>query len=135
MGFSLFNPDTNETDYYEFHVLPQGISTAPFIFSRFTLAVTAYLRRTISDATFITYLDDLGWAIDPSVPIARRAEIHAVIRDTFLRAGWVLSVKKSLFNPHLTSFVLLGVLISTSPYLQVDFPPERKIYETANSDN
>ena len=126
MGFSLFNPATNETEYYEFHVLPQGISTAPYIFSRFTLAVTAYLRRTITDASFITYLDDLGWAINPTVTTERRARIHATIRDTFLRAGWILSVKKSLFNPHLTSLVLLGVQITTTPHLQVDFPPERK---------
>ena len=126
LGFSLYNPITNETEFYEFHVLPQGISTAPYIFSRFTLAITAYLRRTITDASFITYLDDLGWAIHPAVPTTRRSEIHALIRDTFLRAGWVLSVKKSLFNPLLTSLVLLGVQITTTPHLQVDFPPDRK---------
>ena len=63
LGFTLVDEEGIER-YYEFMVLPQGITTAPYIFSRFTpLAITSYLRRTVPKALFITYLDDLGWVI------------------------------------------------------------------------
>ena len=75
LGFSVIN-EFGVLDFYEFWVLPQGITTAPYIFSRFTLAITTYLRRTVLYVIFITYLDDLGWAIHPSrTPAQRRGNI------------------------------------------------------------
>ena len=126
LGFSIYNRSTKMYDFYEFLVLPQGIMTAPYIFSRFTLAITTYLRRTIMEAIFLSYLDDLGWAIEPSTPRHRIRVILITIRDAFLKAGWVLSTKKSLFDALLQALVLLGVLISTNPILSVDIPPESK---------
>ena len=126
LGFSLEN-EQGILEYYEFCVLPQGITTtAPFIFSRFTLAITSYLRRTLFMVLFITYLDDLGWAIRPGYSPEERTRINEYIRLTFVRAGWVLSETKSIFANNVTELILLGVLIRTVPCLQIDIPPARK---------
>ena len=122
VGFTIQHPVTGKFHYIEFLVLPQGLSTSPYIFSRFTLAVAKHLRHTISDAAFITYLDDMGWAIGPSATLSRRTEINQLIRLTFLHCGWVLSQKKCIFSPTCTELILLGITIITSPTLQVDLP-------------
>ena len=125
LGFTLVN-EFGVDEYYEFLVLPQGISTAPYIFSRFTLAITSYLRRTLTMVLFITYLDDLGWVISPWCPPLERARIMNFIRDTFLNAGWVLSDTKCIFDSNVTSLILLGLTINTVPVLTVDMSPARK---------
>ena len=126
LGFTLVN-EFGIDEFYEFLVLPQGISTAPYIFSRFTLAITTYLRRTLTMVLFITYLDDLGWAICPWCPPLERARITNFICDTFLNAGWMLSATKCIFDSNVTSLVLLGFTINTVPVLlTVDMSPERK---------
>ena len=102
LGFSVVN-ELGVLEFYEFWVLPQGITTAPYIFSRFTLAITTYLRRTVLYVIFITYLDDLGWAINPSRTPAQRQQIMDFIRNTFLNAGWVLSSTKCIFEANITS--------------------------------
>ena len=126
LGFSLIN-ESGVLEFYEFWVLPQGITTAPYIFSRFTLAITTYLRRTVLYVIFITYLDDLGWAIHPSRTPAQRQQIMDFIRNTFLNAGWVLSSTKCIFEANITSLVLLGFWINTTPvFRQIDLSPPRK---------
>ena len=104
LGFTLVN-EFGVDEYYEFLVLPQGISTAPYIFSRFTLAITSYLRRTLTMVLFITYLDDLGWAISPWCPPLERIRIMNFIRDTFLNAGWMLSATKCIFDINITTLL------------------------------
>ena len=66
---------------------------------------------------FITYLDDLGWAIRPGYSPEERTRINEFIRSTFVRAGWVLSEAKSIFDNNVTELILLGVLIRTIPWL------------------
>ena len=75
---------------------------------------------------FITYLDDLGWAIRPGYSPEERTRINEYIRLTFVRAGWVLSETKSIFANNVTELILLGVFIRTVPCLQIDIPPARK---------
>ena len=62
------------------------------------LAITSSLRRTLYMVLFITYHDDLGWAIRPGCTPAERTRINDFIRSTFFRAGWVLSETKSIFD-------------------------------------
>ena len=114
-------------EYYEFLVLPQAgdIYCPLHLVSRFTLAITSYLRRTLTMVLFITYLDDLGWVICPWCPPLERARITNFIRDTFLNAGWMLSATKCIFDSNVTSLVLLGFTINTVPVLTVDMSPER----------
>ena len=125
LGFSLEN-EHGVLEFYEFWVLPQGITTAPYIFSRFTLAITTYLRRTMLWVIFITYLDDLGWAIHPDCTPAHKKIIMDCIRNTFISAGWVLSPTKCVFESGVTSLALLGFLISTTPVLTIDLSTPRK---------
>ena len=54
------------------------------------------------------------------------ALINDFIRSTFVRAGWVLSETKSLFDNSVTELVLLGILIRTVPCLHIDILPARK---------
>ena len=112
--------------FFEFLVLPQGLTTSPYIFSRFTLAITNYLRRTLTQVAFLTYLDDLGWAIPPGTSLEKCAEINETIRMTFLNSGWVLSQKKSIFDPSCSTFILLGITVILSPKVMVDLPEVRK---------
>ena len=125
LGFTIIGEDGNE-EYYEFLVLPQGITTAPQLFSRFTLAITTHLRRTLPRVHFITYLDDLGWAINPSASLRDQQLIMDYIRNTFVSAGWILSDTKSVFALGTTDLVLLGFRIVTTPVLRVDLSPARR---------
>ena len=75
---------------------------------------------------FITYLDDLEWAIRPGYSPEERTRINEFIRSTFVRAGWVLSEAKPIFDNNVTELIFLGVLIRTIPCLQIDLPPVRK---------
>ena len=75
---------------------------------------------------FITYLDDLGWAIHPDCTPAHKKIIMDCIRNTFLSAGWVLSPTKCVFESGVTSLALLGFLISTTPILTIDLSTQRK---------
>ena len=120
LGFSLEN-EQGILEYYEFCVLPQGITTAPFI-SRFTLAITSYLRRTLFMVLFITYLDDLGWAIRPGYTPEERTRINEYIRLTFVRAGWVLSETKSIFANNVTELIYLVSSSALSHVYRSIFP-------------
>ena len=93
--------------FYYFTVLPFGLASAGWIFSKVVRClVTAWRRLGIS---IIVYLDD-GLGICSSFQEAQR--VSDLVRKDIIRSGFVISAKKSCWEPTQT-LVWLGVEIRT----------------------
>lgn len=104
---------------YEFNVLPFGLNTAPYVFTK-TLKPVAKLLRTMGYlSTF--YLDDL-FLVGQSY-----ADCLQNLNDTkrlLQSLGFIINLEKSTFVPK-TSCKFLGNIID-SKYLEVRLPEEKK---------
>ena len=110
---------THRGNHYRYRVLPQGLSTSPWIFTKLMKAVTAYLRSL--GIRLVCYLDDL-------LIMGRTREECLQHTDwvmtTLTRLGFLLNKGKSIVEPSQT-IEFLGLLInSTDMTFQV---PKRKL--------
>jgi ribonuclease HI len=88
---------------WEFRVLPFGISTAPRVFTRVVLAITAYLRRR--SIAVHTYIDD--WLLKAHTRESLSASLEIVLK-TLTDLGWMINFPKSELTPS-QKFVYLGM--------------------------
>ena len=103
---------------YEFLVLPFGLATAPYVFTKLSKPVVAFLRRM--GIRLIIYLDDLLVIGASELECAANVEkTLKVLRD----AGFVVNLKKSRLQPS-QSFQYLG-LVWDSVACQISLPPVR----------
>ena len=80
--------------YYMFTVLPFGLATACYVFTKLLRPVVKYLRT--KGIRIVVYLDD-GIAVGPD--FNQTTIICDLIRDTLTRAGFVLNQEKSKLHP------------------------------------
>lgn len=103
---------------YEYSVLPFGLCTAPFIFTKIVKPVTTYLRKNGYQS--VAYLDDF-MLISPTTSRCR-ANVQAHLELlTFL--GFVINFKKSCLSPT-TNIKYLGFMFNSK--LQTLSIPEKR---------
>ena len=87
LGFSWL--DDSKVRYFVFNVLPFGLSTAPFIFTKITKTLVTKWRS--QGLNVVMYLDDgLGGSLDPT----QASDNAESVRKDLLDAGFLLSDKK-----------------------------------------
>lgn len=107
-------------DLYEFNVLPFGLNTAPFIFTKIMKPVIKLLRS--AGLLSSLYLDDyflIGNSFDQCV---RNVE---TTKKLLTSLGFIINEEKSNLNPT-KSCKFLGVIIN-SIHLIVYLPPDKKV--------
>ena len=80
--------------YFSFQVLPFGLSTAPYIFTKLMRSLVKHWRN--KDIFVVVFLDD-GWIRAPS--FSECNHIAQLIRTDLLSAGLVPNVEKSVWTP------------------------------------
>ena len=104
---------------YEFVVLPFGLCTAPFIFTKMTRPIAAFLRA--KGIRIIFYLDDI-LVIASSL---QECQLHLkLVMDTLQGAGFIINWKKSSLIPA-QRFLFLGLWWDTA--LEMVSLEERKL--------
>ena len=93
--------------FFQFKVLPFGLSTAPYVFTKITKPLAKHWRS--QGIRMFWYLDDGTGGDQPYEKAARHSRI---IRDDILRSGFRLNEAKSDFSPRCQAEVL-GVVIDT----------------------
>lgn len=81
-------------EYYCFTVLPFGLSTAPYIFTKCLRAMVKYWRS--NNIKIVLYLDD-GLAMAESFEECQR--ISSFIKSSLEDAGLLINQEKSIFSP------------------------------------
>ena len=92
LGFSWTS--NGVTKYYYFTVLPFGLSTGPFIFTKLMRPLVAYWRAQA--IRICCYLDD---GLGASQPYSKAVVVAEMVRNTSLAAGFVISEEKSVWQP------------------------------------
>lgn len=88
LGFSW------ESFFYVFTVLPFGLSSAPYIFTKCLRPIVKYWRQ--SGINIVLYLDDgLGMAQSYEKGVSE----SVFVRDSLERAGFLVNSEKSVFQP------------------------------------
>ena len=98
--------------FFEFTVLPFGLSSAPFIFTKMIKPLVAHWRSC--GILIAVYLDD-GFVVIPRdqnseeehLDLARRISDH--VRSDLLSAGFIYNMNKSIWSPT-SSLVWLGMV-------------------------
>ena len=85
----------NQTRYFEFNVLPFGISAAGYLFTKLTRPVINYWRSQGNQV--IMYLDD-GLAICKDQFSAHKLSIQ--IKDDLTNLGFLIAEEKCNWNPN-----------------------------------
>ena len=93
------------TKYFQFAVLPFGLSSAPYIFTKIVRVLIKYWR---SFAIKISCFIDDGLAVEYSE--AQAKENSKFVRDSLSFSGFVVNVKKSEWEPKLV-MEWLGVVL------------------------
>ena len=89
LGFAWKSTETKETKFYVFTVLPFGLSTAPYIFTKILKPLEKHWRYL--NINIAIFLDD-GWSIAKNFSVCR-CNSETVKRDLH-RAGFVSNQKK-----------------------------------------
>ena len=103
LGFSWTFPD-GRTRYFAFTVLPFGLSSAPYLFTKLMRPLVKYWRSR--GLYCIVYLDD-GFLMDSTLEKTQRAS-HLVYGD-LVASGFVINQEKSIWCP-VQSIVWLGIV-------------------------
>ncbi|XP_067671071.1 uncharacterized protein [Haliotis asinina] len=105
--------------HFQWNVLPFGISSAPWLFTRVTQPIVQFLHEL--QVQFLMYLDD-GFAHNPSPSIleAQRDLVIHLLR----RLGWLVNLEKSDLVPT-TSLQYLGAILDTVAFK--DFVPKERM--------
>ncbi|XP_067650901.1 uncharacterized protein [Haliotis asinina] len=104
--------------HFQWNVLPFGISSAPWLFTRVTQPIVQFLHEL--QVQFLMYLDD-GFAHNPS-PSILEAQQDLVIH-LLRRLGWLVNLEKSDLVPT-TSLQYLGAILDTVAF-KAFVPKER----------
>ena len=88
LGFSW------ENCFYCYTVLPFGLSSAPFVFTKCLRPIVKHLR--CNNIKIVLYLDD-GLAFAQSYSAC--TDVSELIQDTLSRTGFVVNMEKSIFSP------------------------------------
>ena len=94
LGFSWFYK--GKTRYFCFRVLPFGLSSAPYIFTKLFRPLVAYWRR--QGIHIVVYLDD-GLGEAPSYQVA--LDHSTKVKSDLVRSGFVPNSEKSIWVPTL----------------------------------
>jgi len=115
------------TRYFIFTVLPFGLSTAPFIFTKTVRPLIKYWRSLgIKIACFLD--DGLGTELDEG----KAKYASKIVYETLIHAGFVPNIKKSIWVPTKT-LTWLGIEINLSlGTLQITSERITSIIKTAN---
>lgn len=108
---------------YEFNVLPFGLNTAPYVFTKIMKPVTKLLRLAGYISTI--YLDDLlliGESYEKCLN-----NIHTT-QNLITSLGFIINEEKSVLSPS-TSCKFLGYIINSSK-LHVELPSDKKDHIT-----
>lgn len=104
LGFSWKFPD-GKVKYFTFNVLPFGLSSAPYIFTKLFRPLLAYWRANQVECAL--YLDDgLLWAAS----YEEAAEKTKFVIDSLKKAGVHIHVEKSILSP-VRTLTWLGAII------------------------
>ena len=93
LGFSWTFPD-GRTRYFAYTVLPFGLTSAPYLFTKSMRPLVKYWRS--SGLYCIVYLDD-GFIMDSTLEKTQRAS-HLVYGD-LVASGFVINQEKSIWCP------------------------------------
>ena len=94
LGFCWRSPNSNNEVFYVFTVLPFGLSSAPYIFTRLLKPLEKHWR--IQGTCIDVFLDD-GWAI---VEDNEGCLVKALsVRQDLYNAGFVINEEKSVWEP------------------------------------
>lgn len=116
-----------EQNYYCFTVLPFGLSSAPYIFTKCLRPLVKYWRSKFID--IVVYLDD-GWGCSKTMSMCEKNS--AIVLDTLVKAGFMVNVEKSMWNP-VQSLEWLGFVWSSGDFsLRV---PVRRLKDLTDSIN
>ena len=106
LGFSWTHKDST-LRYYKFTVLPFGLNSASYLFTKLTRPLV-YHWRSRGILSFI-YIDD-GLIISPTLSLANLN--LTIVRDTIVHSGFVFSKKKCVWQPT-QSICYLGFTIDS----------------------
>jgi hypothetical protein len=120
LGFAL--DIDGETVYFVWRVLPFGLNIAPWVFSRLSTTLTAWLRQVLGLHCLI-YLDDLAIRIRRTLSRQQAARVRWRVIGAVYLAGFVLALNKGTLTPA-TRVIILGMGIDTC--LTQYFVPEEK---------
>ena len=94
LGFCWRSPDSNNGVFYVFTVLPFGLSSAPYVFTKLLKPLEKHWR--IQGTCIAVFLDD-GWAIVEDKE-GSLVKAQSVRRDLY-SAGFVINEEKSVWEP------------------------------------
>ena len=94
LGFSW--PMDGKVRFFVFNVLPFGLSSAPYIFTKVLKPLVAHWRS--AGLLIAVYLDD-GFAVFPDSLSPKANRLSGHIRSDLLKAGFVYNISKSSWEP------------------------------------
>ena len=101
LGFSWFHEQDDVTRYYVFNVLPFGISTAGYIFTKVVRCIVTYLRD--QGLKVIMYLDD---GIGGAKEVGKAHLCSLTVRKCLISAGFLIAEEKCNWVPsHLATWL------------------------------
>ena len=103
LGFCWRSPDSDNKVFYVFTVLPFGLSTAPYIFTKLLKPLEKHWRIQGTRKAVAVFLKD-GWAIVEDKE-GCLIKAQSVRRDLY-SAGFIINEEKSVRKPVLD---LLGI--------------------------
>lgn len=106
LGFSWKHKVTI-TKFYVFTVLPFGLSSASYLFTKLTRPLVYYWRA--NGLISFVYIDD-GIIVNPSLDLALTNS--PFVRNTIARSGFVASKTKCVWTPR-RSILILGLIIDS----------------------
>ena len=93
-----------QSDFYNFNSMPFGLSTAPYIFSKFISPVLEYLRKNFNIQIF-SYIDDFLLLAKSADQLKLNINISL---ELFKSLGFLINFEKSIITPS-TKITFLGV--------------------------
>ena len=94
LGFSW--PMDGKVRFFVFNVLPFGLSSAPYIFTKLLKPLVAHWRS--AGLLIAVYLDD-GFVVFPASSSLNASRLSDHIRSDLVKAGFVYNISKSSWDP------------------------------------
>lgn len=107
-----------EEKFYCFTVLPFGLTSAPYIFTKCLRPLVKYWRANFVD--IVVYLDD-GWGCSPD--FSSCVKTSNFVLKTLMKAGFLVNKAKSIWDP-VKKLEWLG-LVWSSFYFTISIPERR----------
>ena len=125
LGFSWCYGNT--VKYFKFLVLPFGLSSACYIFTKLTRPLVKKWRG--EGKQIMMHLDD---SIDVHIDLQVCKTLSDEVRQDLILSGFVLKKEKSMWSP-VQQLTILGYFIDTEKHL-IYIPEERllKVFKTIN---